>query len=373
MTGDRPQVPGGRRSRLLRAGGLVLALVVLIGLVAAGALAVSSTARAAAKAPFVLADALGASVPRPWAPAVERREVTMGDVVADRYSPGSGAPPLVLVPGAARAGREDERVVAVATSLARAGREVLVPELSLYDRRLDVDDVERVVEVAAALCPSTGGLVLLGFSYGGSLALLAAADDRIADCVELVATFGAYVDLVGVLEAAATGASIVEGVHVPWRAHEPARARSMLQDAAVQLVPDQQQRLLRRALRQDDPVGLPPPSQSVYDLVTADEPARVRALVDELPAPQRELIRRLSPAAVAGDVSASVLAVHAADDPAVPYAELLRLEQAFPEARTATVESFRHVDVSGSGDRVELLQDLVAAVRFMAAVLRPQE
>lgn len=345
----------------------------VIGLVAATVLAVSPTARATAQAPFVLTDALGASVPRPWAPAVERREVAMGDVLADRYSPDSQAPSLVLVPGAARAGREDERVVSVATSLARAGREVLVPELALYDRRLDPDDVERVVDLAAERCPSTGGLVLLGFSYGGSLALLAAADDRIADCVELVATFGAYADLVGVLEAAATGVSIVDGAYVPWRAREPTSARRLLQDAAVQLVPDQQQRLLRRALRQDDPVALPAPSRAVYDLATAEDPARVRVLVDELPAPQRELIRRLSPATVADDVSARVLAVHAADDPAVPYAELLRLEQAFPEAHTATVQSFRHVDLSGSGDRLELLQDLVAAVRFMAKVLRPQE
>jgi hypothetical protein len=234
-----PARPG--RPRLVRAVLAVgLALVVLLV-----AVAVVPGLRAAAKAPFVLADALGSPVPRPWAPSVQRYEDDVGGVTVDRYSPGDSAPPLLVVPGAAQDGRDDSRVVSLARSLARAGRDVVVPELTLYQQELDVDDVDRVVRVAQALCPPQGGLVLLGLSYGGSLALVAAADERLAGCLDLVATFGAYADLVGVVQAAATGTSVVGGERHPWRAADESIARQVLQDAAVELVPEEQRRELR--------------------------------------------------------------------------------------------------------------------------------
>jgi hypothetical protein len=357
------------RPRLVRA--LVAAALALAVLLTA--VAVVPTLRAAAQAPFVLAGALGSPVPRPWAPSVHRYEDEVGGVTVDRYAPASSAPPLLVVPGAAQDGRDDSRVVSLATSLAHAGRDVVVPELTLYDQELDLDDVDRVVRVADALCPPGGGLVVLGFSYGGSLALVAAADERVAGCIDLVATFGAYADLVGVVQAAVTGTSVVDGQRHPWRAADESIARQLLQDAATQLVPAEQRDALRRALREQDPQGLPPGSRAVYRLVTAEDPAQVRALARRLPRRARELLQTLSPAAVADQVEAQVLAAHAVDDPAVPYAELLRLRAAFPHARTLTVESFRHVDFTVTDDVGTLLTDLLAAWGFVQGVLRPQE
>lgn len=361
MTGDRSS--DGRKALAVS---VVLLLVVSL-------LAFLPGVQAARKAPFVLGGALGVSVPRPWAPAVERRSTQLRGVVVDRYSPGSSAPPVLMVPGAARAGRQDARVVAFATSLARAGREVVVPELTLYQRELDAADVDRVVRVARSLCPEDGGLVLLGFSYGGALALVAAGDPRIAGCIDVVATFGAYADLVGVLEAAASGASLVQGARFTWRTDDRSLAREVLQDAAVELVPQEQREPLRQALDARDPTGLPQGSRAAYDLVTADAPERVRALVDRLPEHGRELIEALSPVAVADDVTARVLAVHALDDPAVPFAELLRLREAFPDAETTAVESFQHVDLNRSGDLRTLLRDLLVASDFLRDVLAAQE
>jgi dienelactone hydrolase len=280
---------------------------------------------------------------------------------------------VLLVPGAAPAGRDDERVVAFASSLAAADREVVVPELALYQETIDPRDVERVVRVAEELCAASDGLVLLGFSYGGSLALVAAADERVASCVDLVATFGAYGDLVGVLQAAVTGVSVVDGEEYPWRGADESVVRTVLRDAVAGLVPEEDREPLRRALDREDPGGLSPTGRLVYRMVTTDDPELVRALAERLPEPGRTLVGTYSPVEVADRIQAPVMAVHALDDPAVPVAELLRLHRAFPEAAVTTVRSFRHVDLSTGNGSGELVRDLVTAWAFVQGVLRPQE
>ncbi|MGY1718729.1 hypothetical protein ACI8AG_06760 [Blastococcus sp. SYSU DS0552] len=350
-----------------------LALVLVTTALAVAGLVCHPAVRATAKAVFVLDSALDGPLPRPWAPPVERSEQQLGDVVVDRYSPAADAPPVLVVPGAAPAGRDDERVVSLASSLAAAGREVVVPELNLYGQVLDVDDLARVVEVAAELCRGGDELVLLGFSYGGSLALVAAADERVAGCIDLVATFGAYADLVGVLQAAVTGVSVVDGEVHPWQGSDESVVRTVLRDAATQLVPEDQREPLRRALEQRDPSGLPAAARHVYRMATTDDPMLVADLARSLPPPGDALVETFSPVDVADDVEADVLAAHALDDPAVPVAELVRLQRAFPEAEVAAVRSFEHVDLATDADLGALLSDLVTAWGFMQGVLRAQE
>ncbi|MGY2082482.1 hypothetical protein [Blastococcus sp. SYSU DS0539] len=353
--------------RAVLAAGLVMTVLAIAGLVCHPAV------RATAKSVFVLDGALDGPLPRPWALSVERSEQEMGDVVVDRYSPAADAPPVLVVPGAAPAGRDDERVVSLASSLAAAGREVVVPELSLYEKVLDVDDVARVVEVAAELCRGGDELVLLGFSFGGSLALVAAADERVAGCIDLVATFGAYADLVGVLQAAVTGVSVVDGEVHPWQGADESVVRTVLRDAATQLVPEDQREPLRRALEQGEPSGLPTAARHLYRMATTDDPVLVAALARDIPPPGDALVETFSPVNVADEVEADVLAAHALDDPAVPVAELLRLQRAFPEAEVAVVRSFHHVDLTTDADLGALLGDLLTAWAFMQGVLRPQE
>lgn len=357
--------PWARRTAVVVRLGLVV--VVLTGL------ALHPAVRATVKAAFVLDDAFDGPLLRPFALAVERREEETGGVVLDRYISRPGAPRILLLPGAAPAGRDDERVVSLASSLAAAGREVLVPELRLFSEELDVDDVARVVQVAEQSCRTDEGLVLMGFSYGGALALVAAADERVAGCIDLVATFGAYGDLVGVLQAAVTGVSVVDGREYPWNAADRSTVRAVLGDAAEQLVPEEQREPLRRALDRARPDRLPAPADLVYRMMTADDPTVVADLARRLPPPGQRLLETFSPVAVAAEVEADVLAAHALDDPAVPVAELRRLDTAFPQAEVTTVRSFRHVDLSTDEGVVPLARDLLTAWSFMQTVLRAQE
>jgi acetyl esterase/lipase len=134
--------------------------------------------RARAKVVAVLADATGLPFPRPFARVVVVSTIEYDGLVGDLYSGGDESPVILFVPGTVRRGRSDPRVIEVATALARTGRRVFVPELHLYERRFDYDDVERLVTAIVELSDNAQ-VGVLGLPYGGSLSLLAAQDQRI--------------------------------------------------------------------------------------------------------------------------------------------------------------------------------------------------
>lgn len=356
--------------RALRLGRWVLGgLLVLLVL----AVAVPG-ARAGLKAPGVLAEAMQLSWPRPLAPQVVREPVTVGGVAGDRYAPTRPGPPVLFVPGATPAGLDDSRAIRAATALARAGRTVFVPDLDLYQRRLGREDVDRIVAAGVALAESSseGEVVLTGFSYGGSFALLAAADEELRDRVAVVAVFGAYWDIVGVAQAAATGVSLVDGEPIPWDA-DPT-AEGIMREQAVALAPSGSAAALQAALDgMLDPADLPDDVAALHDLVTHDDPARTEGIVAALPDETRARLLAVSPAQVAEGLRAPVIALHDRDDPAVPYGEALRLRAALPDARVHTVELFEHVDLDTDQGLLAIAGDLVQAWRFTRAVLAPQE
>lgn len=332
--------------------------------------------QARGKALAVLAEAVGVDFPRPFAADIERTSVSLDGVTGHLYAPGSPSPPIVLLPGAAPLGKDDPRAVRLARSLARAGRTVFIPDLMLYERRFEAADLDRIVRSSLTLAGrpgSDGHVQLLGVSYGGSFALLAAADERLRGRLAQVATFGAYWDLVGVIQAVTTGASVVDGVRIPWRGHPMARA--ILEEAVTRLGPAASRADLQAALASGDPSALPDDARAVFELLRNREPERARELAAELPLPLRELFASFSPSSVANAIEGPVVAMHSTDDPAVPYGELIRVRRALPDARVVTVSSFRHVDPSTSapGGWTALVSDAWDAWRFTSWILAPQE
>ncbi|MGH2692253.1 MAG: hypothetical protein ACRDHM_07085 [Actinomycetota bacterium] len=332
--------------------------------------------QARGKALAVLAEAVGIGFPRPFAEDIRRTEVSLDGVTGHLYSPQHPAPPIVLLPGAAPLGKDDPRAVRLARSLARADRSVFIPDLTLYERRFEAEDLDRIVRSSLALGShpaAEGDVQLLGISYGGSFALVAAADERLRGRLEQVATFGAYWDLVGVIQAVTTGTSLVDGVRIPWQGHPS--ARSILEQAVVGLAPDETQEPLSAALARDEPGGLSPPARAIFDLLRNEDPSRTRELAEELPPQLEEFLESFSPSSVVEPLDVPVVAMHSTDDPAVPYGELVRLHGALPEARVVTVSSFRHVDPSTSapGGWTALVADAWDAWRFTSWILEAQE
>ena len=316
--------------------------LILTGVVVVG-LALLPVVRNRISAAATLLEALGMSVPRPFAPDVRPEMAEVGGVMGRLYTPGD-YPAVLVVPGATPAGVDDARVNDLARALARAGRTVFIPELDLYREQFTKADLERIVAAVGGLAERTGQpAAVLGISYGGSLALVAAADPRMVGQLSRVATFGAYYDLEGVIQAVTTGGSTVDDRFIPWEGHPI--AEDVLATRTAEMLPvEEQESFLASMDDQLDPEHLAPGARALYDLLANDDPWRTSELAERLPPSLRSLIEDFSPSQVADQITVPVLAMHSTDDPLVPYAELIRLEAGMPQAEASTVRLFRHVD-----------------------------
>lgn len=323
-----------------------------------------------------VADGLDLAVPRPLAPEVERDVGAVGGVEVDRHGPAgwptAATPPpaIVIVPGAAPAGRLDTRVLALSEAIARAGRVVVVPELEVYGEELVPADVERIARVVTALAPEHGPVALVGVSFGGSLSLVAAADPAVGELVSLVATFGAYADLGGVVQAATTGVSLVDGARFAWDG-DP-RAAAVVRDQLLGLLDDDEAEAVADALAGDlDPASLPEELRAVHELLANDDPALTPELLDQAPDVVRQRIAQVSPVHAGTDLEVPLIALHARDDPVIPYGELARLGTVYPNAERVTLTTFDHVGLDDEGETGwwVTVQDLWRATGFVARVL----
>lgn len=327
-----------------------------------------------------VADALDLPLPRPFAPEVQRGQTSLAGGEVDLYQPTRDARSpagradrsiMVLVPGAAPEGRDDQRVQALAEAFARSGQLVVVPELVVYRQDLVVEDIQRLVDLVDVLTTEHGPVVLAGISFGGSLSLIAAGDPRLRDQVALVATFGAYADLVGVVQAVTTGESLVDGERFGWQP-DP-RAEEVVRDQVLGLLPDADREALRAVFEgMGEVTELSSPLQGAYELLTTEDPVRVLELVDRLPRPIYERLAQVSPLRAVPDLQVPIVAMHARDDPVIPYGELHRLGSGYPHAELVTVRTFDHVGID-PGEATSwwvTVQDLWSTTGFVERILR---
>lgn len=163
--------------------------------------------RAYLQSAAILTELNGKPVPRLLRPVaampVTARTLTIpssaGTVSARLYSPVNrpDAPGLVLVPGIHYLGMDEPRLVAFARSMAACGLRVLTPELpDSRDYRINSSDVQAIDDSAQWLQQITGRRVgLMGLSFSGGLALMAAATPPYSNEVSFVFSIGAHDDL----------------------------------------------------------------------------------------------------------------------------------------------------------------------------------
>ena len=264
-------------------------------------------------------------------PEVERRELTGPG--ADLYAPpGRRSPGIVLVLGALREGRRYPLLERVARTVAGCGYAVLVPELGRLQRLVLGDDaLDDLVTSALALAEAPevldGGVGLFGFSLGGSLALLAAADPRLAGRLAFVASLGGYFDLVDMLTAATTR----EDLEPPSRFAVAASLVATVDDAGdraqLEAVLDADPDRAFDALRAFDPSDLGPSARAVHQLLANRDPAAIGPLLEGVRG-LTEALGRLSPASALPAVTAPAWVLHDRRDGFVPIAQARRMRAA---------------------------------------------
>ncbi len=256
-------------------------------------------------------------------PEVTRRE--LDGLTADLYLPAGGPwPGLVLVLGALREGRRYELLEKVARTIAACGFAVLVPELGRL-RRLVLDEgaLEDLV-TAAQLLPRQPGVIdapvgLIGFSLGGSLALVAAGDPRLRGRVACVAAMGAYFRLADMLAAAMAGdlaAPSTYAVVASVAATLPAPDRDTVEHAI-----DRDRESPLEAISKIPIPSVGPEAQVVLGAFRDRRPADVAARL----AP---VMARLSPDAVIERIDTAVWVLHDERDRYVPVGQLAAMREA---------------------------------------------
>ncbi|HUH16773.1 MAG TPA: hypothetical protein VMM85_02375, partial [Methylomirabilota bacterium] len=209
---------------------------------------------------------------------------------------------MLLVFGVNNLGRNHPAIVNVADGLARSGVAVLVPDSrTLLEGRLEVGEIDGVVRAFQLLAArpevDRERMGIVGFSVGGSLALLAATDERIASQVGWVNAFGAFADARSYLASVSAHAhrapdgSIVDWTPTPlarevylrfmldqvdsaedMAALEAAFSEAILDAARPPPDPD-----LRDSLETDA-------ARTIHDLLTATTLDEAEAAIDRLPA-----------------------------------------------------------------------------------------
>jgi pimeloyl-ACP methyl ester carboxylesterase len=322
-----------------------------------------------------LAESIGIDLPRPFArPITIHQAAPPGGLPGDVYEPGLPAPAVVMVPGGTPEGKDDPRVVRVARSLAEAGRLVFVPQLELRHRTFVWSDVEGLVRTVLGIArwPEALGVGMAGFSYGGSLGLVAAEDPRISGRLDFVATFGSYYELLAVLQGVSTGATTVEDEVIPWETVP--EAHEILVDAAVSLAEPADRSSLRSALATGEAHGLSPSARALFDLVRNRDPLRTGDLATRLSGSVRATLSKFSPSTRIARLRAPLLLMQSVHDPATPPTEAIRLHRSVPGSKLIILRTFRHVDPPESGTPLAgLTADAWGAWRFTSWVLAAQE
>ena len=131
-------------------------------------------------------------------------------MAADLYQPAEGARAgMILVPGVAPTGKDDRRLVAFANTIARAGFEVLVPDLARM-RALQVSAADAPLLASAAQWMAQRDpdrpLGITAISFAGGPAVLALAEPEARGRIDFVLTVGGYYDLPAVITFFTTGA-----------------------------------------------------------------------------------------------------------------------------------------------------------------------
>jgi dienelactone hydrolase len=280
-------------------------------------------------------------------------------IEADLYTPADGGvhPGVVFSMGAPPLELDNERLVRIAEDSARSGVVMLVPfSERLDDRLIEPEEIDALVaefEYMQALPNVDGQRVgFFGASVGGSLALVAAADPRIADDVDHVVSFGGYYDALETFGAIATHHIEYGDVDEEWTPRRHSEKVMAIQ--LINAVGDASDRdRLYRWFVEAEPkspeqlASLSPVGRSSYDFLANRDPAAVSALIERLPAHGVEELEYLSPRTSIDNVSAELFIIHDVADPFIPYTESRKLEDAIGDRDNAHFDElrlFEHVE-----------------------------
>jgi len=273
------------------------------------------------------------------------------------------APAMVIFHGVHHLGIDEPRMMGFARALASCGIRVLTPELpGIKDYHVDGDSVATIGESVKWMAQRAGGPVgVMGLSFAGGLALVAAEDPQYAPGFKFVFAVGAHDSMARVTEYYATGRDarpdgtvevlapheygplVIEYEHledfVPAEDVAPVRAAMR-----AHLYEDQrgEAEVLARLNAQQRQEAL-----ALMDSKSAETKARIQSVIVKY----AEEMKRLSPSGGLKSLRVPVYLLHGEGDNVIPAAETLWIEKELPKGvlRMALVSPvLSHVNLDGT-------------------------
>jgi len=285
---------------------------------------------------------------------------------------------VVLLHGVHHLGIDDPRMWNLARALAGAGVLVMTPELQdLADYRVTVKTIDEIGDSAVALSTRMRRKVgVLGLSFAGGLALLAAERKEYTDRIGFVVAIGAHDDMSRVARFfAANVISKPDGIEMPFQAHEYGAlvlAYSHLEDFfTAKDVPVARESLRQwlweqpQAMRTAD--ALSPEGKHELDLLLHHRDQLREALLRETTLHKDEM-EAVSPHGHLDQLHTPVFLLHGAGDTIIPSSETLWLAKDVPAAElkaSLISTALVHVDM---GSKVTWQQQW-QLMDFMAQIL----
>jgi len=306
----------------------------------------------------------------------------VGDPIRARlYLPrGASQGAIVLVPGVHRLGIDEPRLVRFARAVSASGVVVLTPEIgALVDYRIEGASADEIGEAAHALHQRVGTSVgVMGMSFAGGLALLAASEPRYVPDVAFVVAVGAHDDLARVARFFASNAIARPDGSVMHLTAHPYGPTVLVYDHVEDFLPATDLAAAKDALRlwlwEDKGAArarlatLPPEARSELGaLFDGDVTAIGPRLLAEVEALGPEL-RAASPHGRLAGLRAPVYLLHGSGDSVIPATETLWLARDVPQGLVRDVlvsPAIVHVEMEGEPS----LWERAALVHFMAEVL----
>lgn len=299
------------------------------------------------------------------------------------HRPGLRGPGLVIAHGVHYRGIDERRLVPFARELARAGLSVLTPELrDLTDYRIThqgtsiIADSVRYLSTRSDLVSSTR-VGLLGFSFAGGLALVAASDSELQRRLAYVASVGGHHDLGRVMRFLVRDE--IETVHGPQKlkAHDYGLV-VLVHDNLERFVDPPDRDTMREALRlwlhEDKRAALALASQrttasgeKLYQLLESGRLREFGPRLEAILAERATELAALSPSGRLGRIRVPVYLLHGSADTVIPPTEVGFAARELGHAKHLALVTplLEHVEVS----KHATLGDELALVDFMARLL----
>jgi len=314
---------------------------------------------------------------------------SQGPIRARLYTPDHhpNAPALVVLHGVHHLGMDEPRLIAFASAMSACGLRVLTPELpGIKDYHVGANSIATIGDAATWLSHQSNNkpVGVMGLSFSGGLALLAAADPQYRPSIKFIVAIGSQDEMSRVAQYYRTGQDLrPNGTEELLPPHEYGALVLEYENLEDFIYTPQDLAPIRAVLRAHLYEDAPAEKIAIAAL-TPQQLAEAKQLMDTTSTATRDMLARaeskhiadmagVSPHGHLRNLTTPVYLLHGEADNIIPSAETQWMQAELPSEtlQTSLISPvISHLDMNGSGPTA---LDRYRLVHFFALVLRAAE